>query len=135
MKVVLDTNIIFTSISQRSDDYWIFEQFLDEAFVLCVNTEILAEYEEIIAKEMGGKAADNLMQLLAQAPNVEFVNTWFRWNLITTDPDDNKFVDCAIACNATCIVTEDKHFKVLGKIGFPKVEVLDVARFKEKLLP
>lgn len=45
------------------------------------------------------------------------------WN-ITTDPDDNKFVDCAVAGNARFIVTEDHHYDILSKTDFPKVEVI-----------
>ena len=35
----------------------------------------------------------------------------YTFALIEADKDDNKFVDCAIAANAKCIVTEDvlKH--------------------------
>ena len=50
--------------------------------------------------------------------------------LIEADKDVNKFVDCAIAANAKCIVTEDKHFRVLKNIPFPKVEVLGLEEFK-----
>ena len=43
--------------------------------------------------------------------------------------DDNKFVDCAVVANATCIVTEDKHFKELEFVDFPKVEVIGIDLF------
>ena len=54
----------------------------------------------------------------------------YTFALIEADKDDNKFVDCAIAANAKCIVTEDKHFKVLENIPFPKVEVIGIEDFK-----
>ncbi|MBP6812904.1 MAG: putative toxin-antitoxin system toxin component, PIN family [Saprospiraceae bacterium] len=132
MKIVLDTNVLLTSISPRSADYWIFERFLNEDFILCVTTEILFEYEEIISREMGTTAANDLMQILEHAPNVELATAWFRWHLIIVDPDDNKFVDCAIGCDARYLVSEDKHFKILDQIPFPKVEVIDVKGFKSK---
>ena len=47
--------------------------------------------------------------------------------------DDNKFVDCAIAANAKCIVSEDNHFNVLKFIPFPKVEVIGIDDFKSFL--
>ncbi|MBU6341467.1 MAG: PIN domain-containing protein [Bacteroidetes bacterium] len=49
------------------------------------------------------------------------------------DPDDNKFVDCAIAGQAKYIVTEDRHFNILKKIPFPKVLVLNTDAFKKEL--
>jgi hypothetical protein len=33
-------------------------------------------------------------------------------------------VDCAVACNAKFVVTEDTHFDVLKKVDFPKVDVI-----------
>ena len=61
----------------------------------------------------------------------------YRWNLITKDPDDNKFVDCAIFANADFIVSDDKHFNELGSVEFPKVLVVrldDFARLFRKAL-
>jgi len=44
------------------------------------------------------------------------VDPYFNWALISADPDDNKFVDCAISGAAKFIVIEHKHFAVLEKI-------------------
>jgi predicted nucleic acid-binding protein len=38
--------------------------------------------------------------------------------------DTNKFVDCAVAANAKCIITNDKHFNVLNDYDFPKVSIV-----------
>ena len=62
-------------------------------------------------------------------PNVIRKDAHYTFALIEADKDDNKFVDCAIAANAKCIVTEDKHFRVLKNIPFPKVEVLGIEEF------
>ncbi|MDN8660490.1 PIN domain-containing protein, partial [Staphylococcus aureus] len=53
----------------------------------------------------------------------------FRFNLIQEDVDDNKFVDCAIAANASYIVSQDHHFDILKTIEFPKVELIDIDTF------
>jgi len=49
--------------------------------------------------------------------------------LIEVDPDDNKFVDCAIAANALFIVTNDHHFDVLQTIPFPTVSIIRIDDF------
>ena len=46
MKVVLDTNVLLVSISQRSRLHWIFDALLKGRYSLCVTTDILLEYEE-----------------------------------------------------------------------------------------
>jgi len=52
--------------------------------------------------------------------------------LISEDNDDNKYVDCAIACNADMIISNDAHFRVLEKIDFPKLSVYSVTQVRKK---
>ena len=52
-----------------------------------------------------------------------------RFNLITADPDDNKFVDCAVIAGATYIVSNDRHFDELKQYDFPKVDVRKLSEF------
>lgn len=86
-----------------------FQKFLAEEYTLCVTTDILHEYEEIIGNHMGEEIANYVLQILENSVNVEFATKYFRWDLIKKDPDDNKFVDCAIVSNAKYIVTQDRH--------------------------
>ena len=131
MKIVLGTNVLLVSISSKSRYRPILDAFIKEEFELCVTTDILFEYEEIIKEHMGDKFAEYVLQLIENAPNVRWVTRYYKWNLIEADADDNKFVDCAIACDAKYLVSDDKHFKILQKIPFPKVEVLKAIEFKE----
>lgn len=133
MKIVIDTNILLVSISPTSKFRWIFDNFLTENYTLCVTTDILMEYEEILGNHMSAELAATILQIIENAPNVEFITRYFEWKLIAADEDDNKFVDCAVAANAKFLVTHDKHFKVLKKIEFPKVEVIDAETFKVAL--
>ncbi|MEZ4884564.1 MAG: putative toxin-antitoxin system toxin component, PIN family [Chitinophagales bacterium] len=133
MRVVIDTNILLVSISQKSAYRWVFDNFLEEKYTLCVTTEILMEYEEILSRHMGEQVASVILQIIENAPNVELITRYFKWNLITVDPDDNKFVDCAIAAGAKYLVTHDKHFDILSNVDFPKVDVIAAEEFKEIL--
>lgn len=54
------------------------------------------------------------------------IDTNFNFKLISADPDDNKFIDCAIAANAKYVVTEDSHFEILKHIDFPKVNLISL---------
>jgi predicted nucleic acid-binding protein len=89
-----------------------------------VTTEILEEYLEILTKLTNESVARNTIELIINNPSTLFITTYYHFNLITADPDDNKFVDCAVAANARCIVTNDKHFNVLNDCDFPRVTIV-----------
>ena len=54
----------------------------------------------------------------AASSSVELVQPSFRFNVISTDPDDNKFVDCAIVANADFVITNDTDFAPLNEAGY-----------------
>ena len=100
---------------------------------MCVSTDILEEYAEIITQKMSVAVATNVIHLLLESKYVELINPYFRLQLIETDHDDDKFVDCAFAANATYIVSDDKHYDVLREIEFPKLLVLKLKEFLDLL--
>ncbi len=129
-KIVLDTNVLLVSISEKSSLHWVFKGLLNGDFYLCVTTEILAEYEEVIERHMGHKVAEAVLAVLENLPNIEYITSYYKFNLLK-DPDDNKFVDCAISGNADFIISHDKDFNILKDIDFPKVKVLTTDNFKK----
>jgi predicted nucleic acid-binding protein len=101
--------------------------------VLCVSTEILEEYEEILQRLTDIDTAQLVIELIINNPYTLFLTPYYKFNLIAEDPDDNKFVDCAIAANAKYIVSEDRHFDVLKACSFPQVNVIGLDLFANLL--
>lgn len=85
---------------------------------MCVTNEILEEYAEVIERMTDHEFA-------------ELAIDDFHFNLIKGDPDDNKFVDCAVAGSAKFIVFEDRHYNILKTVDFPRVEVLGLDEMME----
>lgn len=129
MKIVLDTNVLLVCISERSRLHWIFQALEKAQFTLCVTTDMLNEYAEIIEQQMGYTASESVLGVLENMPNVELITTYYKFGLLN-DEDDNKFVDCAIAANADFIVSHDRDFNVLERIDFPKVLVINSDQFQ-----
>ena len=129
MLCVLDTNIFVAALSATSSEHWVIERLINEDFDLCISHEILLEYEEVLVYKYGLDVAHNFLRALEELPNVTKAEVYFQWNLLK-DPDDNKFVDAAVASGASYIVSEDKDFRVLLQIEFPKVTLLRLADFK-----
>jgi len=113
LRIVLDTNILLVAISPKSPYYPIFESFLNEEYTLCMTTEIFLEYEEILKRHRRIEVATGVLDIIENAPNTLLITRYFEWELIKIDPDDNKFVDCAIASNAKLIVTENHLLRKL----------------------
>ena len=129
LKVVLDTNIILSSISSKSPYKIIFDKIFSGEIDVFVTTEILLEYEEKIEQNFNEKLAKTTIQSLEILENVINTDIHFQFKLIQDDEDDNKFVDCAIASNVHYLVSNDKHFAILKSINFPKVNVLKIDNF------
>lgn len=132
-RVVLDTNVLLVSISEKSKLHWIFEALLYQNYTLCITTDILAEYAEIIERHMGSEVSESILGVLENLSNIVLITAYYKFQLLK-DEDDNKFVDCAIAANADFIVSHDNDFKILKNITFPKVEVIDTDAFKKQLI-
>ena len=132
IKIVLDTNILIAIIGKKSPFRWIFDKIISGKFILCISNEILFEYQEILERKTNQEIAYNLTQFLTIHPFVVKTEIFYQFQLISEDKDDNKFVDCAIAANAVCLVSNDKHFNVLKLVEFPKVNILTLAEFTQQ---
>lgn len=131
MRVVIDCNILVACLSTRSPYHSIYTSLVSGKFELVVSQDILFEYEEIIQLKYGVSTAEGFMSLLALLPNVQIVHPFYKWNLISADPDDNKYCDCAVSGAADYIVTEDSHFNILSTIPYPQVTIIDINSFSE----
>ena len=101
------------ALSRHSEFHPVWTGIQTGKYILCVSNDILEEYHEIITKKTSIVVADNVIRLLSECTFVEYIDPHYHLELIQTDPDDNKFVDCAFAANASYIVSNDKHFDAL----------------------
>lgn len=124
MKIVLDTNSLIQSIPRQSRYYVVWESLVKGENVLCVSNEILEEYIEILQRLTDYETAELIVKTIVNSPFVELVTPYYHFQMIQADPDDNKFVDCAVAANAHFIVTDDHHYDVLLDLDFPKVSII-----------
>jgi putative PIN family toxin of toxin-antitoxin system len=132
-RIVLDTNCLLAILPSKSIYHRIWTGFINEQLEFAVSNDILLEYEEILATKASPYIAEVVIKTLLNKPNLIRVNPVWKFDLIQSDPDDNKFVDCAIVANAQFLVSEDKHFNVLKSIDFPKVLVIGIKDFVKSL--
>lgn len=122
MTVCLDTGVFLQMFGRKQPFHPILRALLDGRLMLAVSTEILLEYEEVTTRLSGAtrwRDVAALLRTLAQLHgNVREMEPQFRFGVIVTDPDDNKFCDRAIAAGAEFVVTEDNHIDALKSAGY-----------------
>ncbi len=127
--IVLDTNCLLAILPSISPYHQVWIDILAGEISLCISNEVLEEYEEILGNKTNQNVAQAVIRAILEAPKLKRVEPTFFYHIITADPDDNKFVDCAICGNAELLITNDAHFDILKTIDFPKIEIIKLQEY------
>jgi len=123
MKIVLDTNVFISGIFFSGPPTIILQAWRDSKIKIILSEEILKEYQRV-AEELSSKFSavdiDRIIELLTIYGEV--FETKDISVSVCEDPDDNKFIECAIASNSKLIVSGDKH--LLNINGYQGISVL-----------
>lgn len=132
MKCVIDTNGLLRSVPRSGNYRWLFDSWKQNKFIWIVSNEIISEYVEVIEREFSSGAATIVVDMLLSSKNHQRVDPSYRWQLVESDPEDNKFVDCTIAASANYLVTDDRHILRLREIPnlFPPLSIVTFDEFR-----
>ncbi len=123
MKIVLDTNVLISGIFFGGPPAQILQAWRDTTLKIILSEEILVEYRRV-AKELSSKFPAVDIEKIIEL--ITIYGEFFEINNISVsvcdDPDDNKFLECAIASNCKIIVSGDKH--LLDVTGYQGISVL-----------
>ena len=122
MIICLDTNVLLQARARGHAYFPILDAWVAGKFTLAVSTGILLEYEEVIARMSSREHWHKFARLMdyVELTTGAFlrVTPHYHFQVISHDPDDNKFTDCAITAAADYIITEDRHFAPLATAGY-----------------
>ena len=133
MKIILDTNVLISGIFFKGPPYTILKGWRDNKFELIVSEQIFKEYTlvlERLHKNHPGIDITGIIDLIVK--NAHFYQPVKIKTPITIDPDDDKFIKCALAGNVKIIISGDKH--LLDVNGYQGIEVLTPSGFIKKFL-
>jgi putative PIN family toxin of toxin-antitoxin system len=122
MLVVVDTNVMLSAFARQSPIARLFRALANGEIRLAVTAATILEYEEIAGERGGPAFAARIMHWLslvsAAYESVTVVQPSYQFRVISSDPDDNKFVDCAIVANADFVITNDSDYAVMANAGY-----------------
>ena len=108
MIVVLDTNIVASATFWRGKPALCLEAWLLGNYEIAISHPILSEYEEVIARLAIRYPAKQLTDWLSAIQRSGHVFYPLPLPSHTADPDDEMFIECAVAAQADYLVTGDK---------------------------
>jgi putative PIN family toxin of toxin-antitoxin system len=133
VRIVLNTNVFVSGVFFSGRPYQILKAWRDGKVQLVISQEILEEYQrvgETLAYQFPGVDLGPILELvtvkaeLTQAPRLP--------EPVCDDPDDDKFLACALASNSEVIISGDKHLlKVSGYCG---INILRPRKFLDDFL-
>jgi putative PIN family toxin of toxin-antitoxin system len=133
VKVVLDTNVFVSGVFFGGPPHKILEAWRDGKVQLLLSPTILEEYQRVmrdLAVQFPSIEVEALLDFLIV--HSEIVLPPPLPPVIQVDPSDDKFLECAVAGEAACIVTGDKHLRKL--LEFRGISILKPREFVEQYL-
>jgi putative PIN family toxin of toxin-antitoxin system len=133
MKVVLDTNVFVSGVFFSGPPFQILKAWRDGKIQQVISPDILEEYRHvgrILAEEHPAIDLEPMLEFVTQ--NAVVYSAPPLSEPICEDPDDDKFLACALAGNSNLIVSGDRH--LLKVSGYQNIEILKPRDFLDEYL-
>ena len=134
MRIVLDTNVLISGIFFTGPPSKILAAWAAGGFDLIASVDVLAEYRRVGERLQRQFPTVNVQQVLdlvtRESRIVEAVSIPLS---ACSDPNDLMFLACAIAGQATCVVSGDRA--LLRASGFQDIDVVTPREFIRRYLP
>jgi len=130
VKIVLDTNVLVSGIFFAGAPYEILKAWYDRKVDLVISLEILDEYQRVaeeLAQEFSGVDVARILDLLTVG--AEIVHAPPLPEPVCSDPEDDKFLACAVAGSDKYVCTGDKQLLKVSRHG--NVEIVNPRWFVE----
>lgn len=131
MRIVIDTNVIASAIFFGGKPYQLLRYIMDGQVDVVASKEIVDEYEEIVLR-----LKQKYPSISTRIPLQEILGR-FEIIRVTTDihisrdPDDDKFISCAIDGKCLYIVSGDRDLLDIENYG--DIEILTVVDFLNRI--
>ena len=131
MRVVLDTNVFISSFF-GGNPRKVIALWANGDITLCFTREIIQEYVEVLTR-LGlreDEGLSDILSLFARGYNCLFTAKIPHLEIVAGDPDDDKFIECAVALKAGHVITGDKELLAVGR--YMSIDITTPALFLDR---
>ena len=109
-KVVLDTNVTISALFWKGNPRKVYDLVRQGKLILLLSDEIEKEFIRALGYEKFGLSPQEIMPFLRDLrSHARHVVTTSKISLVTADPTDNIFLECALEGSADFIISGDRH--------------------------
>ncbi|HOV80642.1 MAG TPA: putative toxin-antitoxin system toxin component, PIN family [Bacillota bacterium] len=131
MRTTVDTNVLVSALGWNGAEAAVIEMVLESKLELCLSAQILCEFYKVVKYPKFGFTEEEIDGFIGRLlPNALLVKTTQNINVIDSDPDDNKIIECAIAGESSHIISGDKHLLQLAE--YQGIKILRAPEFIQK---
>jgi len=126
-KVVLDTNVTISALFWSGPPRDIYDLIRNGRLTMLLSEEMELEFIRVLGYEKFGLSAAELMPLISDIRTyAKPVTPRLKLHVVSADPTDNIFLECAVEGGADYIVSGDRHLLDLVEYdGIPIVRARD----------
>jgi hypothetical protein len=131
--LVIDTNVLISSFFGGNPKE-VIDLWRRGSALLCLTREVLEEYLRVIARlPIAPETKRRLVAILQEKRNLELVIPLKHHAVIREDPEDDKFIDCAVEAKADYIISGDEH--LLGVKAYRGIPICSPKEFLQRIKP
>jgi hypothetical protein len=130
MRVVVDTNVFVSSfLSPKGIPRRIIDLWKTGEVILCLSPGIIEEYVLVLGRLglEGEPEMDELLELFKKKANILFTAPAGGLKVVEADPDDDKFIECALNAKASFVASGDRHLLDIG--SYEGIRIVTPAEF------
>ncbi len=138
MRVVVDTSTLISAVLWTGLPHRLIELAEAERLTLCMTEDTLAEFREVLQRPKFARQLRNRFTTVEEImrrvlPLIELYPVIPAPTIVEADPDDDRFVICALSTAARYLISSDWHLLDMG--GYSGVSILTVREFLRQKFP
>lgn len=128
MRVVFDTNIIISGLLYPGKQRTLLGYVIDHTLELVISHPIIEEVHDVINRDKFKVQRELSVITVAELIDLgKLVHPRKKLNVVKSDPDDNRIIECAVEGKAQYIITGDSD--LLNLKEYHGIEILDSTAF------
>ncbi len=119
--VVLDTNIFISSVFWEGSSYRVVKKAISQEIVVFISDEIIKEIRKVLLRDfsLGKQEIDDVIDSVVYFTHL--IQPKEKVEVVKEDPEDDRILECALACRAKFIISYNKHLLKLKKFRDIKI--------------